>query len=448
MRKFLDVYVPILLGLILSIFTYVSLYERYDLIVSISFIGVILGTSILLLISFRIKYSYFEMIICIFYVLFFIIAPVMQLNKGYYPIPFPINTKYILIANICNIIFIISYTIFRYTSIARYEPQKIIKKFNINRRTIYIIALLFLIFFITKIPSMMNNIINRGGYIDTDSKMLELIINKFIMFIPLMFVFYFIIEYMKNKNKKNLLILLIWFFILVFCKNPFTERRNGLGPIYGSIIMFFIYKKINARNFFLIATLVFIIGFPLSSVFTHSNLGIYELLQEGKNLFNIDLIYNQFLEMHFDAFEILNVSIDYVNYIGMSLGRQLLGSIFFFVPRSIWINKPLNTGMLMGNYLISDYGYSYNNLSCPITAEAYINGGIIGVIIFALFMSLWSKLVYRLLRKQDYYTFVGWYMCIHLFFLLRGDLTNGIAYLIGPIVSMVLMPKIINSIRI
>lgn len=445
MKKFLDVYIPILLSVILSIFTYVLLNEKYDLIVIISFIGVILGTCILLLISFRMRYTYFEIIICIFYILFFIIAPVIQLGKGYYPIPFPINVEYILIANICNMIFIVSYTMFRYTSVKKYKSQeRNVKKFNINKSTKYIISLLFLIFFIPKLPSIINNIISRSGYIDTESKMIGLIVGKFIMFIPLMFVFYYIIEYIEKKDKRILFILFNWIFILILCKNPFNEKRNGLGPIYGSIIMFFIYRKINPRNFFILATVVFTIAFPLTSVITHSKLGISELLLQWSDIFSIDIVIDQFSQMHFDAFELLNVTIDYMNHNDINLGRQFLGAILFFIPRGMWINKPLNTGMLMGNYLINDYGFHYNNLSCPITAEAYINGGIIGVILFALIMSMWSKLVYKLLNHKNYYTLIGWYMCIHLFFLLRGDLTNGIAYIIGPLLALVFIPKMIN----
>lgn len=58
------------------------------------------------------------------------------------------------------------------------------------------------------------------------------------------------------------------------------------------------------------------------------------------------------------------------------VGGQALGVLFFFVPRSIWSSKPLDTGVLLGNVS----GYTVTNLSAPLWAEAAVNGGVLAVI--------------------------------------------------------------------
>ena len=45
-------------------------------------------------------------------------------------------------------------------------------------------------------------------------------------------------------------------------------------------------------------------------------------------------------------------AINYVSDYGITYGNQLFGSLFFFVPREYWYDKPLNSGKLIGQYLI------------------------------------------------------------------------------------------------
>lgn len=57
------------------------------------------------------------------------------------------------------------------------------------------------------------------------------------------------------------------------------------------------------------------------------------------------------------------------------VGRQALGIALFWVPRAIWADKPLDTGVELA--LLK--GYSTTNLSAPLWAEALANGGLIAV---------------------------------------------------------------------
>ena len=63
--------------------------------------------------------------------------------------------------------------------------------------------------------------------------------------------------------------------------------------------------------------------------------------------------------------------------------------LLFWVPRSIWPGKPLQSGELVAEYSV----YSYTNLSSPLWAEAYIHAGLLGVLlVFFAYGALTSTL--------------------------------------------------------
>lgn len=72
----------------------------------------------------------------------------------------------------------------------------------------------------------------------------------------------------------------------------------------------------------------------------------------------------------FDAFDQINNGVAYVEAKGTTAGRQALGAVLFWVPRSVWEDKPQDTGILLADFR----DYSVTNLSAPLWAELFING--------------------------------------------------------------------------
>jgi len=83
-------------------------------------------------------------------------------------------------------------------------------------------------------------------------------------------------------------------------------------------------------------------------------------------------------------------SIIAVEQIGISWGYQLLGSIFFFIPRSIWTTKPVGSGFTVANL----FGWDFDNVSMPLIGEGYSNFGVFGIVVLAIAMG-------ALLKKID-----------------------------------------------
>lgn len=134
-------------------------------------------------------------------------------------------------------------------------------------------------------------------------------------------------------------------------------------------------------------------------------------------------------EGHFDSFQnfISALYIDNITY-----GRQLIGVFLFFVPRSLWPDKPVGSGA----QLAYDLSLSFPNISMNLLGEGYMNFGIPGVFGFAAIFAY-------LCAKADA---TYWYAptaptpravliyCFSLglfFFMLRGDLLSSFAYMVG-----------------
>lgn len=161
---------------------------------------------------------------------------------------------------------------------------------------------------------------------------------------------------------------------------------------------------------------------------------IFPFLNQGRTVtnyseiqFSLDLNYDMFLEGHFDAFQngARVMCEDFVTY-----GKQFLAVIFFWVPRSIWPDKPIGSGIEIAHH----FGLEFDLLSLNLWAEGWINFGIIGLV---LFLMVYGFINARLDRcywdgkpsntfKAIYYIYLGL-----IFFILRGDLNSGVAYSLG-----------------
>jgi hypothetical protein len=72
----------------------------------------------------------------------------------------------------------------------------------------------------------------------------------------------------------------------------------------------------------------------------------------------------------FDAFPQISNGLFALSKGAFPLFNQILGSIFFYIPRSIWPNKPLDTGIVVAQF----HDLAFQNLSAPWVLELFVNG--------------------------------------------------------------------------
>lgn len=430
--------------ILFSIFLFL-LYSTQNFIVNLSFLINFFIILILLIFTlWKKEMLFFNSVIAVFSYVFFWVAPLIQVSSKKFPNTIIYSIDLIIKTNLLIGLFIISYML-GYVFFYRSKGKLVyfITKISFSYKTFIIIFLLSILILFVFFKHISNQLLGIKNILYSNIA-INLILVKFLFSIPL-FNLYFLSIYKRKFNNK--LIYLFLFFssllLVLFFKNPFMERRNVLGPIYLTMFFLFIRKKLNNLNLVLILIFILLFAFPLTAALTHQNVNLSNLDSIGTKDFLVHLGFERELKsLHFDAWSNFMATIDYVNNNGFTYGRQLIGSLLFFVPRDLWKTKPIGSGNLIGKYLINNYSMWFFNLSNPLPSEAYINYGLIGVILFGVILSYFTKKLENL--KEGYGWVIYFYIGNHLIYILRGDLMSSFAYLVGVLFALIVLPKLID----
>jgi hypothetical protein len=241
------------------------------------------------------------------------------------------------------------------------------------------------------------------------------------------------------QKVRHITLLLTLLLLNLAVNNPISLNRFYLGTIIFSFVV--ITLRWNERRSFSlwVVGLVFalVVIFPYSDVFR----------EENQNL-NFAPVTTQLASNgDYDAFQQIANTVTFVSDDGITYGHQLLGALFFWVPRAVWPDKPVGSGQFVAENL----GYSFTNLSSPLWAEAYINAGLVGVMAILLLYGLVTSLLqqrYVASTKTRGLFFIGGLVPIlagFQIFFLRGDLQNGIAYVVPMVGCYLLTARVIRA---
>jgi hypothetical protein len=170
-----------------------------------------------------------------------------------------------------------------------------------------------------------------------------------------------------------------------------------------------------------------VLVFPAITVFTHNR--EQSLADVTFSQFS-DQIADHYFSINYDCWANIYTAVEIVKVHGMQWGHQLLGSLLFFVPSSIWSAKPLATGIFLADYLIANYSMWFTNLSAPLAAEGYLDFGPAGVVLYACILALFVVLLNRLaLRRDRWVAFpMAIYASVFLMIVLRGSLMIALGF--------------------
>jgi oligosaccharide repeat unit polymerase len=226
------------------------------------------------------------------------------------------------------------------------------------------------------------------------------------------------------------------FLFLILAASPLSMSRFGTAVMYMPIIFFsralFIFPVYNLILFFSL----FII-FPLLNLLRKPD--FFLILAKDFYAYWISL----FSSGDFDAYQslMLVVKHDLVTY-----GYQFLGPLLFFIPRSLWPEKPVGSG----DYLSTTIGLTFDNISASLITEGYINFGVLGVCLYGIILgALVSKFDYKFWncssRKASILTRVRYiYSIPAFFFMMRGDLMSSISSFVGILLALEIIYFIIH----
>ena len=266
------------------------------------------------------------------------------------------------------------------------------------------------------------NVLIRGGDSDgernNEVKMVGLLCGQCLRYIPISVA----TLYWMYGNGRVLKFLYI--AVGVFCCFPLGMPRLQVAPAYLPL-MIVMFRSLYKRRMLLVSLFVgaILFLFPLLHGFREKDVDL-----SGFDLFDFSFL-NQ---LHFDSY----ASFAYILKERFSTGgEQLMGVLFFWVPRALWADKPIESGRMIAETFDLGMG-DFTNIAINYFAEGYLNFGLVGVLLFAFVIayvcarldkSFWSDA--RNLSKPAVVYYFSWLGI--LVFLLRGDLMAGFSYTIG-----------------
>lgn len=389
-----------------------------NVIFSFSLIGVIVIINIL---TDRRKFS-LNKTFWYFNLFFLFLAPFLQYISKYHMWGYDISDELHIKTNLWIIIWMLIYTFVN--KVIKIENKKEKKEIAINKRTLNIFLTITIVALILGIILIgFSNLFERSkNNVDIGADNISGVITSFIRTIPVYATLYAIYYYQKNKAGISYIIILL--IITILLNYPTSVTRYWIGAVYIGLIIILLRRKLKNKTFDIGMIAVFAIIFPIFQLFKWYNFS--DLINGNIEISNLINVYNN---VDFDAYSMFARCFSYVEDFSITYGKQLMSSIFFFIPRSIWSTKAIPTGQLIAEA----QGQWFTNLSCPLIAEGYANFGYVGIIIYAVLIGIGIKYLDNLYwnKEKDITNTIDFVypFCIGLLiFLLRGAFHPVIVY--------------------
>jgi hypothetical protein len=226
-----------------------------------------------------------------------------------------------------------------------------------------------------------------------------------------------------------LVVLLCAAAVLLVVVNPIGTARYNFATVLFALAVYAgaTSTRFRTRITLMAALLGLIFLFPIADAFRRSTDGNFSrggFFDEYQS--NGD----------YDAFWQIANAYSYVLDGLMQPFRQLLGSLLFWMPRSIWADKPQDTGVVLAQYR----GYSFENLSAPLWAEFLVNGGIpliaVGFLIVGYALRRMDSRLLPAFSQTGLWAVVGAIFPVYMTILLRGSLLQATGYVAVAILSL------------
>jgi hypothetical protein len=225
------------------------------------------------------------------------------------------------------------------------------------------------------------------------------------------------------KGKRSAYITVLMLIVVIAFNSPVSMPRWQAAMVYLAILLA-LYRHIFNINYVFVS----IVMFGLMSIFP-----LLDLQRIGysniSGIFNFEWVFAG----HFDSFQ------NFARVIADDLitnGLQLLGVLGFFIPRSLWVDKPSGSG----HFLAENNGLSLTNIAMNFLGEGYINFSVFGIVCFCGIFGIVAGVLDAKYKKHkaSKSTFNVYYLMLigMVFFIIRGDLMSSISYLIGTLTSI------------
>jgi len=385
-----------------------------------------------------------------FVLLFFVFVPLLQFinNKFLYVL----DSNSIIMGNIYICLWCIFFTI-SYNRTVKLDNKvkehfsifRLILHDKINNKLHLLIGIAVIISLTMVMIGGFNAFFTRASYSNFVEEIggwgpLSLIIRNYLQ--PLVFCIFIVCFGLLIYSKTKLTYLLLMNVIILALILPITNNLLMFPRFYAFAILLGVIMIILQRynkNSALVYLLILFVGLPLSSAVDQFR----SMTSLSINDLRLNINWDFLFYGHFDAYEMFIHTIGYVSENGIVYGKQLIGALLFFIPRSIWEEKPVGSGHFAAEYLNNYFQVLNYNVGFPLVAEMFINFHILGVVFGALFYgfisgsldkhynNLIAKLKYNHDKEFDFYILLHPFLIGLFLFHLRGDYISSFAYTVG-----------------
>lgn len=208
---------------------------------------------------------------------------------------------------------------------------------------------------------------------------------------------------------------------LFVCVNPISSPRYVFGTVLLAVLASMgAFSTLGRFRFGAMAAVFGMVYlFPIMDMFRSS------LTPNAKSQNPLEAM----LSGDFDSWSQITNAVEFTESYGHTWGSQLMGVLFFWVPRSMWPDKPIDTGSLLADFKL----YDFRNLSAPLWGELLVNGGwvllVVGMFLVGMFIRRMDKRTEIALRASSVPGVLGSILPFYMLLLLRGSLLQSMAYL-------------------
>ncbi len=381
---------------------------------------------ILYLMWFRglVKFSFsIDLIHSLFCLLFFWIAPVLQVSSGFYTGKLQVYEDDVVRANVFIFVWLVFYNVGVLLSAGKTFKAKQFSYGSVSTKFVFLVLLAIVIIAVNDIRKNGFDF-SRNSFVELETHSLGLLINHCLTAL-VTFGTIFVISWSKNTKRSKIYIIVSIACLLLSCF-PTAMSRYATGSIYCCLCLTLFPSLRKKHRIIVIMLLGMIVLFPVMDLYRYKSFSQVSFTDIKNQISNVT---EYFSSGHYDAYQMIIAATRLVDYAGYSYGYQLLGALLFFVPRQFWPTKPVGTGA----YIAQTLGWQFSNVSCPYIGEAYVNFGVPGIILLSLFL---GYIVNRMDNSYWYgdktsFSFVNlayFYVVPYFLFACRGDMMSTLAY--------------------
>lgn len=252
-----------------------------------------------------------------------------------------------------------------------------------------------------------------------DQSMTVLIVG--ICTMPLLVAFVALVQVNRQRRERGLRVkhglMLVTGLAVLYSVNPISSPRYYTGTVLLAMAAALGAYATPARVRF--SAVAFLAGLLL----------LFPLADSFRNAGPVDVEFQPLVSLTTGDFDGLVQTMNTTRYVdlkGVTWGEQAAGVALFWVPRGWWEDKPIDTGGLVAQ----SAGYQFTNMSAPLWAEMFINGGwvllAVGALTFGWWVRRWDD---RAVSSGAATSPLAMILPFYLVILLRGSLLQAMAYL-------------------